>query len=238
MDARVNGVAVTPRIGKPVEVNALWLNAITTIVSLGDWARHPLPGFKRLGEKVRTSFARFWNARAGCCYDVIDGPKGNDASLRPNQILAVSLPVWALSDEQRRAVVDVCAKELLTPVGLRSLAPSDPNYRGKYDGSQDERDAAYHQGTAWMWLLGPFASAHFRVYKDRVAALRFLEDAAANLTARALGTLSEIYDGDSPHTPRGCFAQAWSVGELLRAPDEISSEEPQPPVSIRPQDRS
>lgn len=223
MDARVNGVPVTPRVGKPVEVNALWLNAVTTFADLAEGVGRPVPGFRRLAERIRAGFVKFWNSAANCCFDVIDGPAGDDTSLRPNQILAVSLRASALSAAQQRAVVDVCARELLTPVGLRSLGPNEPGYRGHYQGSQAERDAAYHQGTAWMWLLGAFVQAHYRVYKDRAVAEQYLQSAAAQLTTGALGSLSEIYDGDAPFTPRGCFAQAWSVAELLRGWDAISS---------------
>jgi glycogen debranching enzyme len=147
---------------------------------------------------------------------------GNDASLRPNQIFAVSLPVSPLTPEQQRAVVDVCARHLLTSHGLRSLAPSEPGYAGHYGGGPHNRDAAYHQGTVWGWLLGPFALAHYRVYHEREAALRFLEPLGRQIYASGLGTLSEIFDGDAPFTPRGCIAQAWTVAEVLRAWTEIS----------------
>ncbi len=154
---------------------------------------------------------------------MIDGPAGNDPAIRPNQIFAVSLPISALTTDQQRAVVDLCSRELLTPYGLRTLAPNDPAYRGRYEGTQSDRDAAYHQGTVWPWLLGPFITAHWKVYRDRAAAQRIIESAAAGLNRAALGTISEICDGDQPFTPRGCFAQAWSVAELLRAHRSIAS---------------
>jgi len=142
--------------------------------------------------------------------------------LRPNQIFAVSLPVTTLTPEQQKAVVDVCARRLLTSHGLRSLAPDEPGYSRHYGGSPRDRDAAYHQGTVWGWLLGPFALAHYRVYQDREAALRFLEPLGHQIYASGLGTLSEIFDGDAPFTPRGCIAQAWTVAEVLRAWKELA----------------
>ena len=171
----------------------------------------------RAPERARKGFARFWNSPRQCCFDVIDGPGGEDASLRPNQIFAVSLPESALTPEQQRAVVDVCARELLTSFGLRSLAPGEPGYRGRYAGKPEERDAAYHQGTVWGWLLGPFALAHLRVYQDPDVAASFLEPMWGHLAAAGLGTASEIFDGDVPFAPNGCVAQAWTVAETLRA---------------------
>ena len=144
-----------------------------------------------------------------------------DSALRPNQILAVSLPASPLRQEQQKSVVDNCAERLLTSHGLRSLAPGEPSYQGHYGGDQRARDAAYHQGTVWGWLLGPFALAHLRVYNDRRAALRYLEPLGTRICAYGLGTLAEIFDGDPPHSPRGCIAQAWTVGEVLRAWSEI-----------------
>ena len=218
MDAKVGDWVVTPRIGKPVEVNALWYNALKTMAKLAPIAGKSAEPFQEMAELVRKSFSRFWNATASCCYDVIDGPGiGNDASLRPNQILAVSLPESPLSRAQQKAVVDVCARSLLTSHGLRSLAQSGPGYQGHYGGSPRERDGAYHQGTVWGWLMGPFVLAHLRVYDDRKAAQRFLEPLGMQIFSQGLGTLSEIFDGDAPFTPRGCIAQAWTVAEILRA---------------------
>ncbi len=217
MDARVGDRVVTPRIGKPVEVNALWLNALVTMAQFARALRKPTAAYTRMAKRARESSHRFWNDAAGCCFDVIDGPEGNDASLRPNQILGVSLPESALTPEQQRAVVDVCAQYLLTPYGLRSLAPGDPRYRGHYGGPPGERDAAYHQGTVWGWLLGPFALAHLRVYGDPLQAAVYLEAIAGQAQLYGLGSLGEIFDGDAPFTPRGCIAQAWTVAEVLRA---------------------
>jgi glycogen debranching enzyme len=169
-------------------------------------------------------FSRFWNPDLGYCYDVLDSPDGDNASLRPNQIFAVSLPgiganAYAplLTLDRQRSIVDTCGRSLLTSYGLRSLAPSDPRYQGHYGGSQLQRDGAYHQGTTWGWLLGSFVLAHLQVYKNPTQARQFLEPMAHHLMAHGLGTCSEIFDGDAPMTPRGCIAQAWTVAEVLRA---------------------
>jgi predicted glycogen debranching enzyme len=217
MDAKVGDWVVTPRIGKPIEVNALWFNAVNTMATFARILGKNPAGYASLAKRARQGFQRFWNEAAQCCFDVIDGPEGNDASLRPNQIFAVSLPESPLSPEQQRAVVDVCAHYLLTSHGLRSLAPGSPQYQGHYGGAPRERDGAYHQGTVWGWLLGSFALAHLRVYGDPVLANSFLEPIQHQLRIHGLGTLSEIFDGDAPFTPRGCIAQAWTVAEVLRA---------------------
>jgi glycogen debranching enzyme len=177
-----------------------------------------------MAARAKKSFQKFWNKDRGYCFDVIDSPGiGNDAALRPNQIFAVSLPANLLSSEQQKSIVDTCARHLLTSYGLRSLAPLESGYIGHYSGSPRDRDAAYHQGTVWGWLLGPFALAHYRVYRDREAALRFLEPLGRQIYSSGLGTVSEIFDGDAPFTPRGCIAQAWSVAEVLRAWKEIAN---------------
>jgi predicted glycogen debranching enzyme len=218
MDAKVGDWVVTPRIGKPVEVNALWYNALKTMAKLAPIAGESAESFQKMADKVKQSFTKFWNSGANCCYDVIEDPRiGNDASLRANQIFAVSLPESPLSQEQQKAVVDVCARRLVTSYGLRSLAPGEPGYQGHYGGGPHERDGAYHQGTVWGWLLGPFVIAHLRVYGDRRAAQSFLEPLGMQITSHGLGTLSEIFDGDAPFTPQGCIAQAWTVAEVLRA---------------------
>jgi len=224
MDAKIGDWVVTSRTGKPVEINALWINALETIGEFGRLLGKPSEACKQLAARTKKNFQKFWNPERRCLYDVIESPgAGNDASLRPNQIFAVSLPVSPLSPEQQKSVVDVCARQLLTSFGLRSLAPGEPGYTGRYGGSPRDRDAAYHQGTVWGWLLGPFALAHYRVYHDREAALRFLEPLGRQIYAGGLGTLSEIFDGDTPFTPRGCIAQAWTVAEVLRAWTEISN---------------
>src|SRR3989440_5651852 len=225
MDAKVGDWVVTPRIGKPVEINALWINALETMAGFARLLRKPSEAYPRLSAKAKKSFQKFWNAERNCCFDVVDSPGlGKDAALRPNQILAVSLPVSPLAPEQQKAAVDVCARQLLTSHGLRSLAPGEPGYTGHYGGSPRDRDAAHHQGTGWGWLLGPFALAHYRVYQDREAALRFLEALRRQIYSSGLGTLSEIFDGDAPFTPRGCISQAWTVAEVLRAWKKIADE--------------
>ena len=223
MDAKIGDWVVTPRAGKPVEINALWINALETMGGFARLLLKPGEAYEKLAAKAKKSFQRFWNADGNCCFDVIDSPGiGNDAALRPNQIFAVSLPVSPLTPEQQKAVVDVCAQQLLTSHGLRSLAPGEPGYTGHYGGSPRDRDAAYHQGTVWGWLLGPFALAHYRVYQDREAALRFLEPLGRQIYSSGLGTLSEIFDGHAPFTPRGCISQAWTVAEVLRAWKKIA----------------
>ena len=223
MDAKIGDWVVTPRAGKPVEINALWINALETMAGFARLLGKPNEAYPRLSAKAKKSFQKFWNAERNCCFDVVDSPGfGNDAALRPNQIFAVSLPVSPLAPEQQKAAVDVCARQLLTSHGLRSLAPGEPGYTGHYGGSPRDRDAAYHQGTVWGWLLGPFALAHYRVYQDREAALRFLEPLGRQIYSSGLGTLSEIFDGDAPFTPRGCISQAWTVAEVLRAWKKIA----------------
>jgi predicted glycogen debranching enzyme len=222
MDAKVGDWVVTPRTGKAVEINALWYNALRTLADvahhLGEPARCGTTAeYEELAHRVQDSFRRFWNDALGYCYDVVDGPGGDDASLRPNQLLAVSLHHSPLERAQQRAVVDVCARHLLTSHGLRSLAPGDPAYVGRYGGDQRRRDAAYHQGTVWAWLIGPFVSAHLRVYGDRALARSYLAPLLDHLSGGCVGSISEIFDGDPPFAPRGAIAQAWSVAEVLRA---------------------
>jgi predicted glycogen debranching enzyme len=226
MDAKVGDRVITPRIGKPVEINALWHRALRVTAALaqsqGDGAA--ARSFSARADRVRQSFRdRFWNPHAGCLFDVIDGPGGNDAGIRPNQLFAVSLEGGLVERTQARAVVDLCASALWTPYGLRSLSPRDPAYIGRYRGGPADRDAAYHQGTVWSWLLGPFAIAHFSVYGDPAAALSFLEPMEGHLREACVGSISEIFDGDEPNGAHGCFAQAWSVAEILRAWVEISA---------------
>ena len=220
MDAKVGDRVITPRIGKPVEINALWINALDVSLRLAIRLRDTESQLfcKAWLGRARNAFARFWNESTGYLYDVLDldGTTQNDPSFRPNQILAVSLPYCALSVHQMRAVVDVCAHELVTSVGLRSLSRSAAQYRGQYGGDVASRDSAYHQGTVWAWLLGPFAWAHFRVYGDARVSQSFLEPIGLHLREGCVGNVSEIFDAEAPHAPRGCFAQAWSVAETLR----------------------
>jgi predicted glycogen debranching enzyme len=216
MDAKVGDWVVTPRIGKPVEVNALWYNALKVLAGFTRLVGINAEPYEAMAEKARAGFGRFWNPELGYCFDVLDGPEGHEAVLRPNQLLAVSLPHSPLPAEHQQAVVDVCARELLTSHGLRTLPPGQPGYLGNYGGDLRLRDAAYHQGTVWAWLIGPFVSAYLKVYGDRETARSFLRPLLHHLADAGLGSLSEIFDGDAPFEPRGCIAQAWSVGEVLR----------------------
>jgi predicted glycogen debranching enzyme len=221
MDAKQGDTAFTPRVGKAVEINALWLNALDLTVRLaGKLGAGSEQNFcQALLSRAAHGFGRFWNEQRSCLFDVLDADGGTqpDARIRPNQILAVSLPYCTLSRAQMRAVVDTCARELLTSHGLRSLAPGEPGYIGRYEGGPWQRDSAYHMGTVWSWLLGPFARAHYRVYGDARLAVSFLNPMAQHLNGACIGSISEIFDGDAPHAARGCFAQAWSVAEVLRS---------------------
>jgi len=219
MDARVDGREITPRIGKPVEIQALWLNALVI-------GAQSSPRWQALFEKGRAAFeARFWNEHAGYLADVIDcdhQPGAIDLTFRPNQILAVGgLPLTILSPEKARRVVDAVEMRLLTPIGLRSLAPGEPGYTPHYVGSVAQRDGSYHEGTVWPWLIGPFVEAWVRVRggtaeAESEARERFLKPLFQHLNEAGLGHVSEIADADPPHTARGCPFQAWSLGELLR----------------------
>ncbi|MEO8355579.1 MAG: amylo-alpha-1,6-glucosidase, partial [Chloroflexota bacterium] len=229
MDAKLGGWVVTPRIGKPVEVNALWYNALFSMAEFARTLGQSPDRYELLAKRVQEGFSRFWDEKSGYCFDVLDAPQGNDLALRPNQLLAVSLHHSPLNEQQQKSVVDICARTLLTSHGLRSLAPGEPGYIGHYGGSPQQRDGAYHQGTVWGWLMGPFVSAHFRVYRDPRAARAFLEPLLDQLSEHGVGNISEIFDGDAPFAPRGGIAQAWSVAELLRvwretAPLEIENE--------------
>jgi predicted glycogen debranching enzyme len=230
MDAKIGDWVVTPRTGKAVEINALWFNALAIMrdfaQQLGD--AEAAREYGSASERVARSFdERFWYAEGGYLYDVIDSPAGEDASLRPNQIFAVSLRHPLLENGRAKAVIDKCMHELWTPVGLRSLAPTDPRYVSHYGGSPHERDASYHQGTVWSWLLGPFALAHYRIYNDAPAALALLNGMTAHLRDACVGQVSEIFDAEAPFASRGCFAQAWGVAETLRAWSEINDSEAQ-----------
>ncbi len=217
MDAKVDEWVVTPRIGKPVEINALWYNALQSMVDIGRELGEDTVPYDALAKRIRAGFERFWNSDYGYCFDVLDTPDGeSDASLRPNQILAVSLAHSPLDNEKQRSVVDACGRHLLTAHGLRSLSPEDDAYIGHYGGDQYKRDAAYHQGTVWGWLIGPFVEAHLRVYGNPSLSRSYLTSLLQQLESHGLGSISEIFDGDPPFVPRGCTAQAWSVAEILR----------------------
>ncbi len=253
MDVKIDGQAVTPRSGKAVEINALWYNALRSMAAFtvqlqssispistaapsrtSDLISHETNHYARLADRVERSFQFFWNPSMGCCYDTIDGPNGDDSALRPNQIFAVSLHYSPLVAARQRAIVDQCGAKLLTSGGLRSLSPDNPNYRGRYRGNVQARDRAYHQGTVWAWLIGAFAIAHLRVHDDWQAAQDLLAPFADRLQEAGIGSLSEIFDGDPVHRPRGCIAQAWSVAEVLRAWHIIDARRQQDGINDRP----
>lgn len=219
MDAKIGDLVVTPRTGKPVEIQALWYNALRIIsdlsLSFGDHA--DTDRFDDMAELCRQNFnAAFWNESEQCLFDVIEDDF-RDSSIRPNQIFAASLPFSMLDEERARLVVDKVEAELLTPVGLRSLSPRDPRYCPIYIGSPLERDSAYHQGTVWAWLIGGFVDAYRRSYPNRSERIEEIIDGfRTHLSEAGIGQVSEIFDAAAPHAPRGCFAQAWSVAELLR----------------------
>jgi len=217
MDAKVGDRVITPRIGKPVEVQALWINAL--LLAGGRYAT--------MAERAQAAFrARFWNPAAACLYDVADAAHvagRMDESVRPNQIFAVGgLPFAAVDATMAQAIVNTIERELVTPMGLRSLSPHDPAYRPRCEGGVAQRDAAYHQGTVWPWFIGGFVDAWLRVHGDDAghraeARRRFVAPLEAHLQVAGLGHVTEIADGDPPHAPRGCPFQAWSLGELIRA---------------------
>lgn len=221
MDVRVGDWVATPRHGKPVEINALWYNALRIMESLCEKFDEDASAYRTRAEQVKESFnAKFWDSANQCLFDVVDGDEPDD-HIRPNQIYAVSLPFSLLPEEQEKAVVALVEKELFVGCGLRSLAPDHPDYHGIYCGALAKRDAAYHQGTAWGFLLGGFFSAYMKVNHHSSSAaenaVRMLEPVRKHLSdSGCIGSISEIFDGDAPHNPRGCYAQAWSVGEVLR----------------------
>ena len=217
MDAKVDDWVVTPRIGKPVEINALWYNALCIMVGFAESLGRPADLYRDLAERVHTSFVRFGDEQTGGLYDVIDGPSGNDGSIRPNQILAVSLPHSPLASDLQAQIVALCGRLLLTSYGLRSLAASHPDYKPHYIGDPWHRDGAYHQGTTWAWLLGHYVLAEYRVHGNADLALQRLAAMRDHLFDAGLGTISEIFDAEPPHLPRGAPSQAWSVACMLEA---------------------
>lgn len=221
MDAKVGDYVVTPRHGKAVEINALWYNAMEIMSELCLKFGEDPSLYRETADKVKASFENaFWNDGEKCLYDVVNGDF-RDSRIRPNQVLAVSLTHSVLTGEKAKSVVERVWRELYTAYGLRTLSPGSREYAGVYVGDQYKRDTAYHQGTAWAWLMGQFITAFFKVYgysgQSRERAMKFIEPFKDHLKDACVGSISEIFDGDEPHTPRGCFAQAWSVGEVLRA---------------------
>jgi predicted glycogen debranching enzyme len=234
MDAKVGDWVVTPRRGKPVEINALFYNALRL---LGCWLADEEGGtygtartlplrsveVEAAAGRLRESFnRRFWNAALNCLYDVVDAQDGahagsDDPSIRPNQMFAISLPHPVLDPSRWSPVMQIVRDRLLTPFGLRSLAPGHPDYKPRYDGDLRSRDAAYHQGTVWSWLVGPFVDAWLKTFPDDKAGVaRAFEGLRRELAEACLGTVSEIFDAEAPFNPRGCVAQAWGVAEILR----------------------
>jgi predicted glycogen debranching enzyme len=221
MDAKVDDWVVTPRRGKAVEINALWYNALCVaaewLETEGDTGR--ANQLSAVASEVYARFnAKFWSPELGYCYDIVDKEGGgNDSSLRPNQVLSISLPHAVLAEDKWQTVLSIVRKQLVTPFGLRSLAPSDPNYKARYDGDLRARDAAYHQGTVWAWLIGPFFDAWLRANPgDWETARSLLAGFDTEMSEAGIGSISEIFDAEPPFNPRGCIAQAWSVAEVLR----------------------
>lgn len=218
MDAKMDGWVVTPRRGKPVEIQALWFNALRLMAAWAQRFEQPDDGFDNLADRTGSSFnRRFWSATHGHLLDVVDGPDGDDASLRPNQVFSLSLTYPVLERRHWPAVLQAVRAELLTPLGLRTLGPREPAYRPHYQGDLRARDGAYHQGTVWPWLLGHFVDGWLRAHGDAAQARAFLDAFPAHLRQAGIGQVSEVFDAQAPHRPGGCIAQAWSVAELLRA---------------------
>ena len=259
MDARVNGRVITPRIGKPVEIQALWHNALRVMADLSrqDGDTQSSARYAAMAEKTKLSFgAKFWNPTTECLFDVIDceplfRPNKNgvsaeralerrepsaktavDPSIRPNQLFAISLPFALLEGPRAKSVLKVAIEQLLTPYGLRTLSPHDPRFCGRYEGGVESRDSAYHQGTVWPWLLGPFITAYRKTYghSEETAALgiAWLQPILDHMTEAGVCQISEVFDGDAPHRPGGCIAQAWSVAEVLRCLVEELGDPPDP----------
>ncbi len=217
MDAKVGDWVITPRVGKPVEINALFYNLLRILADFQTMRGDPAEPFATRAAALKAAFfQRFWSAEYGYLADTVDGPDGDDWSLRPNQIFALSLPYPLVEGDEAAAVIATVGRDLLTTYGLRSLSPHDQGYYGDYGGDQLQRDRGYHNGPVWSWLMGPFAEAHFRVHGDGEAALSFLQPFERHLLDAGLGSISEILEGNPPHLPRGCIAQAWGVAEALR----------------------
>jgi len=225
MDAKVDDWVVTPRRGKAVEINALWYNALRLLENwlTEDGQSETASRVAEAAKKAQESFnKRFWSSQSKFLLDVVDGPSGDDPACRPNQLLAISLKHAVLDPAHWKSVVEVASSQLLTPFGLRSLSPEHKDYKPKYDGDLRSRDAAYHQGTVWAWLIGPFIDAWLKVHPEEPGrAKEFLKGFASHLNEACVGSISEVFDAEAPYTPRGCIAQAWSVAEVLRLAVEL-----------------
>ena len=220
MDAKIGDWVVTPRMGKPVEVHALWYNALKIFAQLLEWngQQHDAWQVNLSAEKAKKSFEeKFWFAEGNFLYDVIDENGNPDHSLRPNQLLAISLPYSLVAGERALAIMKIIQEQLYTPVGLRSLPQTSPGYVHEYGGDAYRRDSAYHQGTVWSWLLGPYIDALVKSGFPQNEIKKVIDDFSYHLNEGCFGSVSEIFDADPPHHPRGCVAQAWGVGEILRA---------------------
>ncbi len=217
MDARVGDWVVTPRRGKPIEVNALWYNALRLTADWCERAMRPAGRYRQMAARAYESAQeRFWYRDGGYCYDVVDGAEGDDPSLRPNQVIALALVYPLIEGDRAGYALDRVTAKLLCPYGLRTLSPDDPRYQRLYQGDQRARDAAYHMGIVWPWLLGPFLDAQLRLFGDRETVRRMIEPFESHLRDAGLGTISEIFEPEPPYRPVGCIAQAWSVAEILR----------------------
>jgi predicted glycogen debranching enzyme len=220
MDAKVDGWVVTPRRGKAVEINALWYNALCLTAGWTEEVRGAgsANSYREMAVRARASFnARFWNQKTGYLFDVVDGEHGDSPECRPNQLIAISVDNPVLDRDRWASVIEAARSRLLTPYGLRSLAPGEPDYKEKYFGDLRARDAAYHQGTVWAWLIGPWIDAWLKLNPDdRVGARRYLDGLVKHLGEYGIGSIAEVFDATEPYTARGCIAQAWSVAEVLR----------------------
>lgn len=235
MDARVGDRVVTPRMGKPVELNAMWHAALLGLAEMEEAAGGDGAAWKAAAARAATSFGRFWSPSLDCCVDVLDGPGGAEAVVRPNQLFAVSLGRDLLPPVQALRTVERCLLDLWMPLGVRTLAPGSPGYRGIYAGPVHERDEAYHMGVAWPWLFQPLMAAHLRVHHDPAAVADFMHPFVNHLREACVGQVSEVFDGDPPHRPGGCFAQAWSVASLLELWGRCRQATEQAPPGAPPQ---
>ncbi|MCA1595584.1 MAG: glycogen debranching protein, partial [Chloroflexi bacterium] len=235
MDARVGDYVVTPRTGKPVEIQALWYNALRLMETWAPECNDDPAPYQADADRIQAAFPdRFWKPDGGYLLDVADGPEGDDAAFRPNQLFALSLPYPLISGDRAQSVIAGCEAKLLTPCGLRTLDPADSHYAGVCTGDAGRRDGAYHQGTVWPWLIGPYVDAVLNTTGDVNRAGAALQPLLEQVSTAGVGFISEIFDGDAPHHPRGCIAQAWSVAEVLRSLSRIEAAREAPNGQPRP----